>query len=151
MGQPNWAKEHVRRYQQSNGADGHIWDGLDGTARFKGEFPTLLLTTKGRKTNVEHTTPLIYGRDEENYVVIASQGGRPNHPGWYWNLEHNPIVKLQVIGDIFNATAKTLTGAKRERLWKNMIEIYPPYEDYRIKALKSREIPLVIFHPNMVK
>ena len=149
MGQANWAKEHVQRYQQSNGADGHIWDGLDGAARFKGAFPTLLLTTKGRKTKKEHTTPLIYGRDKENYVVIASQGGRPNHPGWYWNLEQNPRVKLQVINDIFYATAETVTGVERGRLWKKMIKIYPPYEDYRIKALKTRDIPLVIFYPNI--
>ena len=58
MGQPQWAKAHVRRYKATNGEDGHIWNGLDGAARFEGKFPTLLLTTTGRKTQQQHTTHL---------------------------------------------------------------------------------------------
>ena len=85
----------------------------------------MLLTTIGRKTQNEHTTPLIYDRDKKNFVVIASQIGRPNHPGWYWNLEENPRVKLQVFADIFYATAKTEFWFERKRLWKKMLKIYP--------------------------
>ena len=82
MVQADWAKDHVERYSASNGADGHIWDKLSAA----GSFPCLLLTTTGRKSQMPRTTPLIYGRDGENYVVIASQGGRPTHPAWYLNL-----------------------------------------------------------------
>ena len=126
MGQSDWTKEHLRRYRESDGADGHIWDGLDGSARFKGNFPTLLLTTTGRKSQKPRTTPLIYGRDEENYLVIASRGGRPNHPSWYLNLDANPKVELQIIAGIFPAIASTASGANRERLWRIMVKIYPP-------------------------
>ena len=148
MGQPNWAKDHVNRYRASNGANGHIWDGLDGAAQYKGEFSTLLLTTTGRKTGKQHTTPLIYGRDQSQFVVIASQGGRPSHPGWYHNIQSNPNVELQVIADIFNATAKTVIGPQHKRLWQMMVKIYPPYDDYKEKASQFREIPLVIFRPD---
>ena len=148
MGQPNWAKDHVKRYKASNGVDGHIWDGLDGAAQYKGEFPTLLLTTTGRKTGKPRTTPLIYGRYQGQYVVIASQGGRPHHPGWYHNIQNDPKVELQVVADIFHATAKTVFGSQLTRLWQMMVDIYPPYEDYKEKASQFREIPMVVLSPD---
>ena len=144
MGQPQWAKAHVRRYKATNGEDGHIWNGLDGAARFEGKFPTLLLTTTGRKSQLHHTTPLIYGRDLNKYIVIASQGGRPSHPSWYLNLKKNPEVELQVVANIFQAIATDADGAESDRLWQLMREIYPPYDDYKLAASATREIPLVI-------
>ena len=144
MGQPQWVEAHVRRYQASNGEDGHIWNGLDGAAKFEGKFPTLLLTTSGRKTQQQYTTPLIYGRDLNNYIVIASQGGRPTHPSWYLNLKKNPEVELQVIADKFQAIATDADGAEYDRLWQRMREIYPPYDDYKLAASATRDIPLVI-------
>ena len=144
MGQPQWAEAHVRRYKATNGEDGHIWNGLDGAARFEGKFPTLLLTTIGRKTQQQHTTPLIYGRDMNNYIVIASQGGRPTHPSWYLNLKKKPEVKLQVVANEFQAIATDAEGAEYNRLWRLMREIYPPYDDYKLAASRTREIPLVI-------
>ncbi len=140
MAQADWAKEHVGRYRETDGADGHIWKGSDG----KGNFPCLLLTTIGRKTNDARTTPLIYGRDGDDFIIIASQGGRPNHPGWYLNLDNNPKVEVQVEADVFAATARTAGVDDRDRLWKMMAEIYPPYDDYRVKAAESREIPVVV-------
>ena len=147
MGQPQWAEAHVRRYKETNGEDGHIWNGLDGAARFEGKFPTLLLTTTGRKTQQQHTTPLIYGRDLNNYIVIASQGGRPTHPSWYLNLKKKPEVELQVVANIFQAIATDAEGAEYDRLWRLMREIYPPYDDYKLAASATREIPLVILQP----
>ena len=144
MGQPQWAKDHVRRYKATNGEDGQIWNGLDGAARFEGKFPTLLLTTTGRKTQQQHTTPLIYGRDLNNYIVIASQGGSPTHPSWYLNLKKKPEVELQVVANIFQAIATDADGAEYDRLWRLMREIYPPYDDYKLAASATREIPLVI-------
>lgn len=140
MAQADWAKEHVRRYRETNGADGHIWQGFDG----KGNFPCLLLTTTGRKSGEARTTPLIYGRDRDNYVVIASQGGRPNHPGWYLNLDADSKVEVQVKADVFTATASTAGDADRDRLWRMMASIYPPYDDYQEKASVTREIPVVV-------
>ena len=147
MGQPQWAEAHVRRYKATNGEDGHIWNGLDGAARFEGKFPTLLLTTTGCKTQQQHTTPLIYGRDLNNYIVIASQGGRPTHPSWYLNLKKKPEVELQVVANIFQAIATDAEGAEYDRLWRLMREIYPPYDDYKLAASATREIPLVILQP----
>lgn len=140
MTQPGFAKEHVERYRASNGADGHIWTGFDG----QGHFPCLLLTTTGRKSGKARTTPLIYGEDGAEYVVIASQGGLPDHPAWYKNLQDAPTVELQVGADVFAATARTADADERARLWPKMVEIYPPYDAYQEKAAAIREIPVVI-------
>ncbi len=140
MPQADWAKEHVKRYRETAGADGHVWKGHDGT----GNFPCLLLTTTGRKTDAARTTPLIYGRDGDDFVVIASQGGRPNHPAWYLNLDRIPKVEVQVEADVFAATARTAATADRDRLWTMMAQIFPPYDAYRDKAAATREIPVVV-------
>jgi deazaflavin-dependent oxidoreductase (nitroreductase family) len=87
--QPGWQAEHARRYIETGGADGHIWNGAT----------TLLLTTKGRRSGEERTTPLIYGKDGDRYVVVASKGGAPENPDWYRNLSVNPAVEVQVMAD----------------------------------------------------
>lgn len=140
MAQPDWAKEHVDRYRATGGADGHIWTGFDGN----GNFPCLLLTTTGRNSGRERTTPLIYGRDGEAYIVIGSQGGRPKHPNWYLNLQAKSDVEIQVMDDVFRATARTADADERARLWPMMAGIYPPYDDYQSKAGDTREIPVVV-------
>src|SRR5438552_2134118 len=88
-----WQQEHARRYIETNGEDGHMWNGV----------PTLLLTTTGRKSGKDFTTPLIYGSDGDRYMIVASRGGAPTHPDWYKNLVANPNIKVQVKGDKFNA------------------------------------------------
>ena len=88
--------EHVRRYRETAGEVGHIW---------RRGSKILLLTTKGRNTGEPHTTPLIYENDGDHYVIVASQGGAPKHPGWYRNLAKEPQVELQVKGDVFPARA----------------------------------------------
>ncbi len=140
MAQRDWARDHVRRYRATGGADGHIWKGHDGT----GNFPCLLLTTTGRRTGEPRTTPLIYGCDGPDYVVIASQGGRPEHPHWYLNLAADPAVDVQVEAVSFAATARTAQGEYRDRLWQMMAALYPPYDAYREKAAATREIPVVV-------
>ncbi len=144
MAQADWAKDHVERYSASNGADGHIWDKLSAA----GSFPCLLLTTTGRKSQMPRTTPLIYGRDGENYVVIASQGGRPTHPAWYLNLAATPQVELQVGADNFSAVAHSAVAGERERLWRMMMDVYPLFDDYQAKVANVREIPLVVLAQN---
>ena len=129
---PGWQQEHARRYVESSGKDGHIWEGVT----------TLLLTTTGRRSSQARTTPLIYGRDGDRYVVVASRGGAPQHPAWYENLAARPEVTVQVMADRFKARARTASAAERPALWKTMAAIWPPYDEYQAKT--SRTIPVVI-------
>ena len=97
---PGWIVDHMRKYVETDGQDGHIWNGV----------PTLLLTTTGRRSKQPLMLPLIYGRDGDRYVIVASKGGDPNHPAWYLNLVAHPQVKLQVGADKFNAKARDATA-----------------------------------------
>lgn len=137
---PAWIQNHLDRYRATNGEDGYLWDASLGGG--KGMIPTLLLTTTGRKSGRELTLPLIFGRSAEDYVVVASKGGAPEHPSWYLNLEANPDVKLQVKAEKFNARAHTADAQERAALWPKMVEIYGPYADYQKKT--GRQIPVVV-------
>ena len=125
--------EHVRRYRETGGEVGHIW---------KEGSTTLLLTTTGRKSGKPRTTPLIYARDGEDYVIVASNGGDPEHPGWYENLAKDPNVELQVLDEVFSARARTAEGDERDRLWRKANEVWPHYAEYQEKT--DREIPVVV-------
>jgi deazaflavin-dependent oxidoreductase (nitroreductase family) len=127
-----WVEDHVRRYQESEGEDGHIWNGV----------PTLLLTTTGRRSGRSFTTPLIYGRQGDVYIVVASKGGAPRHPDWYMNLSENPEVGVQVAADRFTAQARTAGPDEKPAVWATMAEIWPEYDLYQTRT--SREIPVVI-------
>jgi len=129
---PGWQQEHARRYRESGGKDGHIWEGVT----------TLLLTTTGRRSGQPRTTPLIYGRDGDRYLVVASRGGAPQHPAWYENLVAKPEIEVQVMADRFKARARTAAKAEKPALWTIMAKIWPPYEEYQART--SREIPVVI-------
>jgi deazaflavin-dependent oxidoreductase (nitroreductase family) len=122
----------MRRYIATGGEEGHIWQGV----------PTLLLTTKGHRSGEPRTTPLIYGRDGDRYLVVASRGGAPTHPSWYENLVAEPLVEIQVMADRFPAKARTATAAEKPALWKKMTAIWPAYDEYQTKT--EREIPVVI-------
>ena len=128
-----FGEEHVRRYRETDGGEGHIW--REGST-------ILLLTTKGRKTGEPRTTPLIYAEDGDDYVIVASKGGAPEHPGWYENLAKDPSVELQVLGDVFPAQARLAEGDERERLWRKANEVWPHYDEYATKT--DREIPVVV-------
>ena len=136
---PGWIVQHLKVYAE-NPEKGRLWDAT--AAGGKPNTPCLLLTTTGRKSGQSLTLPLIYGEDQGHYLIVASKGGAPEHPAWYLNLSANSHVGVQVAAHKFQATARTATGAERERLWKKMVEIYPPYADYQKKT--SREIPVVV-------
>jgi proline iminopeptidase len=125
--------EHVRRYRETGGDVGHIW---------KEDSTVLLLTTTGRKSGEQHTTPLIYAQDGDRYVIVASKGGAPDDPGWYRNLDKTPAVELQVKDDVFPARARTAEGEERDRLWQKANEVWPHYAEYQQKT--DREIPVVV-------
>ena len=131
-GKPQWVLDHIESYRQSNGEDGHMWRG----------YPTLLLTTIGRKSGNEITTPLIYGEHEGRYLIVASRGGAPEHPQWYRNLSANPSLGVQVKADGFKATARTADADEKPSLWRHMVSVYPPYDEYQART--EREIPVVI-------
>ena len=125
--------EHVRRYRETGGTVGHIW--REGST-------ILLLTTTGRKTGEKRTAPLIYAQDGDHYVIVASKGGAPEHPGWYQNIEKTPEVELQVKDEVFRAHARTATGEERARLWRKANEVWRHYDEYAAKT--DREIPVVV-------
>ena len=138
-----WIADHRRRYIESDGADGHMWD--SAPVGGPGLIPTLLLTTTGRRSGKSIVMPLIYGESDGRYVVVASKGGAPKHPGWYFNLAAQPEVEVQVAAKHFQAKARTATGDERAALWKKMQAIYPPYDEYQAKT--DREIPVVVLEP----
>lgn len=138
----DWIDKHRQLYLQ-DGEKGHMWDST--VVGGPGPVPTLLLTTVGRKSGEKRIMPLIYGKTEEGYVVVASKGGAPAHPDWYFNLQANPDVEVQVANQKFQATAETVTGPKRDDLWKLMLPIWPPYAEYQQKT--ERQIPVVLLRP----
>lgn len=127
-----WVAQHIRRYVETDGAKGHQWRGVQ----------TLLLTTRGRKTGRLRRTALIYGRDGDRYLVVASNGGSKKHPSWYLNIADSPGVELQVGAERFAARALPATPEERARLWPRMASIWPEYDKYQAKT--DRDIPLVI-------
>ena len=131
----DWVSEHIQRYVETNGEEGHSWNGV----------PTLLLTTKGRKTGKLRRTALIYGRSGSSYVVVASKGGDENHPFWYLNLTENPEVAVRVGAEDFVAIARTADESEKPELWRTMTQIWPAYEEYQSKT--DRPIPLVVLDP----
>ena len=105
----------------------------------------LLLTTRGRKTGTPHTVPLLYLRDGEALVVIASWGGRPNHPHWYLNLEADAGAKVQVPGETWDVTAEPMEAEERAQWWPRIVEAYGGYADYQART--DRPIPVVRLSP----
>jgi deazaflavin-dependent oxidoreductase (nitroreductase family) len=127
-----FGQEHVDRYRATDGAEGYEWQGTQ----------TLLLTTTGRKSGEERTTPLIFAPYGDAYTVIASKGGSDEPPAWYLNLSHQPDVEVQVKGDRFKARARTATPEEKPEIWRTMVAEWPAYEEYQERT--SREIPAVI-------
>src|ERR671933_237521 len=133
---PGWPRDHLRRYLATDGAEGHEW---------KPGVHTLLLTTKGRRSGKARRTPLIYGRDGNRFVVVASKGGADEHPQWYRNIVADPNVQVQVAGDRFAARAHPASPEEKAQLWPMMAEIWPPYDEYQTRT--DRDIPVVVLEP----
>ena len=104
----------------------------------------LLLTTTGRKTGAKRTTPLIYQRHGDDYLVVASNGGG-DPPGWFLNLRHDPNVAVQVKADHHTARARVATAKEKPELWRIMAATGVPYDEFQAKA--DREIPVVVLEP----
>jgi len=107
---------------------------------FKGR-PLLLLTTTGARSSQPRTTPMMYVRDGERLLVIASNAGAPKHPDWYYNLVAHPHVTVEVGRETYDATAVVTEGAERQELWNKIVEQYPFFADHQAKV--TRQIPVV--------
>ena len=125
--------EHVRRYRETDGEEGFEW---------KEGSHILLLTTTGRKTGNKTTAPLIFGLDGDTPVIVASQGGAPDHAGWYKNLVKNPAAEVQIKGETFAVRAREAEGDERDRLWELMNQEWRHYEEYQTRT--DRRSPVVV-------
>ena len=134
MPAPLFGQEHADRYRETDGEEGHDWQGTT----------VLLLTTTGRKSGAKRTTPLIYQRHGDDYLVVASNGGG-DPPGWFLNLQDDPIVDVQVKADHHTARARVATAEEKPELWRIMTATGTPYDDFQAKA--DREIPVVVLEP----
>ncbi|MDX3853560.1 nitroreductase family deazaflavin-dependent oxidoreductase [Streptomyces sp. AK02-01A] len=127
----DWVAQQAKEYEESDGARGGTLQGA----------PCLLLDYRGRRTGVWRRTVLIYGRDGEDVLLVASKGGADTHPLWYVNLEAEPDVRVQVGAERFSARAETLSPEEKARVWPGLVELFPPYEGYQKKT--DRDIPIV--------
>jgi deazaflavin-dependent oxidoreductase (nitroreductase family) len=124
---------HARIYRATNGLVGHHIPGLP---------PTLLLDHVGAKTAAKRTTPLLYIRDGDDVVIVASKGGFPKHPAWFHNLRANPDTTVQIGSERRTVRARLATPEERERLWPKAVAAYRDYARYQERT--DREIPLLI-------
>jgi deazaflavin-dependent oxidoreductase (nitroreductase family) len=130
-----FGQEHVRRYIETDGAEGHEWE----------DTTVLILTMTGRRTGERRSTPLIYQRHGDDYLVVASNGGSDQHPSWYLNLRAHPDAEVQVKGDRIPVRARTATPDERPELWRIMARTWPDYDQYQKKT--DRDIPVVVLEP----
>ncbi len=141
---PGWMVDHTNRYLSSGGSDGHMYK-VTPPGYAEMVVPSLLLVTKGRKSGDKFIFPLFYGEAGDSYIIVASKGGAPEHPGWYRNLLADPNAEIQVGTRKLKVRARTATGQERARLWDEALKFWPPYADYQKKT--DREIPVVVLDP----
>jgi deazaflavin-dependent oxidoreductase (nitroreductase family) len=127
---------HTLAYRLSGGLLG---------SRIPGGPPMLLLDHVGAKSGKKRTTPLVYLKDADKIVIVASKGGSPRHPAWFHNLRANPETTVQVGSRRLPVTARVAAANERSRLWPKVTSLYRGYESYQNRT--SRQIPLVILEP----
>ena len=131
----DWVRQQVADFESSDGQRGN-------TIR---DLPVIVLTTKGARTGNLRKSPLMRVEHDGKYLIVASLGGAPKHPLWYFNALANPTVEIQDGATKQDMTARELTGAEREEWWKRAVEAFPPYADYQRKT--SRLIPILLCEP----
>ena len=134
----SWVAEQVELYERTNGAEGT-------TLRDTG-LPCIIVTNMGNKSGAVRKTPLMRVADGDNYVLVASWGGAPKHPVWYYNLKADPKVEIRDIDKVQTMTVREVTDeTEKTRLWEIAVQAYPPYHDYQEKP--ARVIPVFIAEP----
>ena len=131
----DWAREQVEQFEATNGAEANELQGK----------PIIVLTSVGAKSGKLRKTPLMRIEHDGQYAVVASLGGAPKHPVWYWNLAGNPHVELQDGPEKQDMTVRELSGAEREQWWERAVAAFPPYAEYQRKT--DRVIPLLLLEP----
>ncbi|MEV5953996.1 nitroreductase family deazaflavin-dependent oxidoreductase [Streptomyces sp. NPDC051987] len=132
-----WVREQVELYESSGGKE--------GTTLMDTGMPVIVLTTLGVKSGKIRKTPLMRVEHDGKYAVVASQGGAPKHPVWYFNVTSHPLVELQDGPAKQDMTAREVTGAEKAAWWERAVAAYPPYAEYQEKT--SREIPVFVLEP----
>lgn len=133
---PNdYVANQVRDFEESGGREGNTMRGV----------PIIVLWTRGRKSGAVRKTPLMRVNDGDQYAVIASQGGAPDHPVWYLNLAEDPHVSLQDGAGVKDYTARVVAGGERDEWWKKATAVWPDYDAYQQKT--QRQIPVVVLDP----
>jgi deazaflavin-dependent oxidoreductase (nitroreductase family) len=133
-----WVAEQVERYERSGGTEAL-------TLRDTG-LPVIIVTNRGWKTGAIRKTPLMRVPDGRNYILVASQGGAPKHPLWYYNLKADPHVEIRDKTDVYTMQVREVSNpAERQRLWSLAVEAYPPYQQYQNKT--DRLIPVLVAEP----
>jgi F420H(2)-dependent quinone reductase len=130
-----WVRDQVALYERSGGTDGTTLHGL----------PVILLTHLGAKSGKIRKTPLMRVEHNGEYAVVASKGGAPHHPVWYYNLVANPHVELQDGPVKHDYTARELTGEEKAAWWERAVEAFPNYAIYQTKT--DRSIPVFVLEP----
>ena len=134
----DWVREQVELYESTNGAQGT-------TLRDTG-LPVVIVTNTGNQTGAIRKTPLMRVKDGDNYVLVGSQGGRPKHPVWVFNLRADPSVQVRDEADVYDMRVREVEDdTERARLWALAVEAYPPYEEYQQRT--TRKIPVFLAEP----
>ncbi|MFJ3230867.1 nitroreductase family deazaflavin-dependent oxidoreductase [Streptomyces sp. NPDC086787] len=134
-----WVREQVELYESSGGTK--------GTTLLDTGMPVILLTTRGARSGKIRKTPLMRVEHDGRYAVIASQGGAPKHPVWYFNVKADPHVELRDGAVKQDMTAREVTGEEKDLWWDRAVAAYPPYAEYQEKT--SREIPVFVLEPGV--
>jgi deazaflavin-dependent oxidoreductase (nitroreductase family) len=132
-----WVRDQVELYEGSGGTQGL-------TLRETG-LPVVIVTNLGAKSGKVHKTPVMRVEHGGRYAMVASKGGAPTHPLWYYNVRANPLVELQDGARKQDMVAREISGAERAEWWERAVAAYPPYAEYQQKT--TREIPVFVLEP----
>lgn len=132
-----WVRDQVELFERSGGTQ--------GTTLLDTGLPVVIVTNLGARTGKVRKTPLMRVEHDGRYAVVASQGGAPKHPVWYYNLKTNPKVEFQDGPNRSEMIARELTGSERAEWWDRAVAAYPPYAEYQTKT--SRQIPVFLLEP----
>lgn len=132
-----WVRDQVERYEGSGGTE--------GTTLLDTGLPVVIVTNIGAKTGKVRKTPLMRVEHDGRYAAVASKGGDPAHPLWYYNLLANPRVELQDGPARMDMVAELVNGSEREQWWERAVAAYPPYAEYQAKT--ARQIPVFVLKP----
>lgn len=130
-----WVRDQVEQYEKSNGASGSELSGM----------PVVIVTTVGKKSGKLRKTPLMRVEHNGSYAAVASLGGAPTHPVWYWNIKAHPHVEVRDKDRVGDFVAREVTGAERDLWWDRAVAVYPDYRDYQEKT--ERTIPVFVLDP----